>query len=85
MFYKTVIAILLSVIKQNRTSDKATRTLVTIPPCNLESSINCMRNQIKPFFEKYTIKDSILRITFDAFNEWTILQPEPVCYIRSCP
>lgn len=82
---KFIVIILLSVIKQNRISDKATRTLETIPPCNLESSINSMRNQIKPFFEKDAIKDSILRITFDAFNEWTILQPEPVCYIRSCP
>lgn len=61
--------------KTNSISNKATCTLPPIPPCNLENLINCMRNQIKPFCEEDTIKHSIPRITFHAFNEWTIFKP----------
>lgn len=59
--------------KTNHISDKTTCILQPIPP-NLEQSIiNCMRNLMKPFFENYTIKHSILRTTFDGFSEWTII------------
>lgn len=84
-FYETVIAVLLGVIKQTASPIKQLAHSKQFHHATSKIQLTVWEIKLNHFVKEITIKHSILRITFDAFNEWTIFQPEPVCYIRSCP